>query len=198
MSELELASSTASNQQQLEIKELTEQLHHLQTEHSALGNALGVATTKDPNAVDVDAALEDLENKMDALRIAKLDDKDLEKKMQPLMDQLGKVGGSLSSLQTANKKVTESTIINQQKLANESKKTKALTQNLERLKTLTENMKPGSRGGGSSNTDDELKDQHDMLMEDISSRLSIATEDPALASKKNKEMLRNLDGRLRR
>ena len=197
IAQLEEFSTSTSATSKAAIDQLTKELKTLQHEHAQLGQALGVATTKDPNAVDIDAVLESLENKMEAIRIAKLDDEDLTKKMEPLMEQLGKVNGSLNTLQSANKKVTESTIINQQKLANEAKKTKQLVQNMEKLKKMTSDMSGGNRGGGGSSTDDERKEQHGMLMEDITSRLSIATEGAQMAAEQNQKLLKNLDGRLR-
>ena len=51
----------------------------------------------------------------------------------------------MSNLQQANKKVKESTIINQQKLASEAKKTLQLSKHLESLEKMSKEMTAGSR-----------------------------------------------------
>jgi len=196
--------ATSANQNNLE--KLRETLETLQSEHAALGAALGVATKKDPKAVssdDVAAAMESLENKMEALKIAKLGDEELALKMQPLIDQLGTVKGSLTTLQSANKKVKESTIINQQKLAGEAQKRAELEKSLAKVREMAKDAAAigggggGGGGHGSSHTDQEREQQHGMLMEDIQSRLHVASESANLEAQKNNDLLKNLDGRLR-
>ena len=194
--------ATSANQNNLE--KLRETLETLQSEHVALGAALGVATKKDPKAVssdDVAAAMESLENKMEALKIAKLGDEELALKMQPLIDQLGTVKGSLTTLQGANKKVKESTIINQQKLAGEAQKRAELEKSLAKVREMAKDAAAiggnNSGGNGSSHTDQEREQQHGMLMEDIQSRLHVASESANLEAQKNNDLLKNLDGRLR-
>ena len=73
---------------------------------------------------------------MEAIRDTKLGNDELEEKMKPLVEKFNKVNGSLSNLQNANNKVKESTMINQQKLASEAKKTMELSKNINELKKI--------------------------------------------------------------
>ena len=85
---LEKASLLAEVTNQEQLTALKNELLQLQQEHVALGEALGVATQEDPKAVNADnltAALESLENKMEAIRDTKLGNEELELKMKPLM-----------------------------------------------------------------------------------------------------------------
>jgi hypothetical protein len=135
---------------------------------------------------------------MEAIRDTKLGNEDLEKKIQPLVDQFENLTGSLSNLQSANNKVKESTLINQQKLANEAKKTLKLTESMNQLKTLSESMSSG--GGAGIDSDllaEEMKQTQDLLMEEISTRLSLAADESKEANDHNLKKLKNLDGRLR-
>ena len=172
---LEKSSLLATTDTQTKITNLKEQLVTLQQEHVVLNEQLGMATEADPKAINVDNlndALASLENKMEAIRDTKLGNEELELKMKPLVDQFENLTGSLSNLQSANNKVKESTLINQQKLANEAKKTLKLTESMNQLKTLSESMSSG--GGAGIDSDllaEEMKQTQDLLMEEISTPL---------------------------
>ena len=138
-----------------------------------------------------------LENKMEAIRDTKLGNDELEEKMKPLVEKFNKVNGSLSNLQNANNKVKESTMINQQKLASEAKKTMELSKNINELKKLSNEL---SNNNGSINNDlltDEINKQSELLMNEISTRLTLAADETKEANDRNSSMLRNLDGRLK-
>jgi hypothetical protein len=198
LTQIKAASESATASNAVQVNALREDLLELKRDHTSL---LSVATSKDPNAIDADGlseAMSSIEDKIEAIRIAKLDDEDLKEKMQPLMLQLKDVSKSVGTLQGLNKKVAETAKINRQKVSHESKKTSELADSLAKLKRATESLAASGGGGGGSNlSEEEEKELHDMLMADIQSRMAAVQEGNHEERNKLKQMLRTLDGKVR-
>ena len=195
---LQTTYKSANSKTTAQVDEIKASLLELRNDHS---NLVSVANAKDPSAVDSESmkkAMASIEDKIEAIRIAKIDDEELKEKMDPLLSQLNSVNNSMEQLKVLNKKVTETAKINRQKVTNESQKTQELYTSLEKLQRVTEHLstsKPSASGGYSSI---ELEEAKEKLAAEIQAHLNSVQEGNDSEREKFKQMLRELDGKVRR
>ena len=135
-----------------------------------------------------------LEIELELLMVSYLED--LKEKMQPLMSQLKDVSQTVGNLQGLNKRVMETSKINQQKVTHESKRTSELFGKLAQLQAVTKKLSQPGNVGTSKISKQEENEKYAMLKADIQSRMAAAQEGNHEERANLKKMLRMLDGKV--